>query len=236
MCWKKRGQGNKYGCDKKIPYHSRDHAHMQRHPLRVRIRKTVGLMHIVTGFTLDAGVRDACQRVGAAASSCLDTASRCFVVHPNHWPPRVRLVSTATMGFGLAATTDIPAGTTIIVETRVALGKAADFEHVIPHDRVLHLPRKRVVADANPGPPGLWHVMNHSSVPTVVVRQLRGAQDAIVGIKAVTKKGVAAGEALTFDYGEPDPAWGSGAGGGGRCYGGTCIPFLGFLDDPIRFI
>ena len=58
----------------------------------------------------------------------------------------------------------------------------------------------------------LWYAMNHASKPAATV-QLRVTQDAEKRpvIEWRTCRDVAAGQQLTFTYGQPDPTWGDAA-------------------------
>lgn len=171
---------------------------------------------VVVAIMRDPELRDACQR--ATANMGIRVAP--YYVSPDvdrslvdrslvDRSPPVEFVLIKGMGLGLVASKNINKNDTIIRETRIKVVHESKVpEDIDPHDRQVFLIGRRVIIDTNPGPPGLWHVLNHSKDGKADIRVLKGLKDEVIGLKVVAKRNIKEGEAITWDYREPDPEWG----------------------------
>lgn len=170
---------------------------------------------VVTGFTGDVDVRNACTRVAAETIAVVGVAA--FPIHHTlEEPARYAVAYKGEKGFGLVATANISKGEIIMEERVMRVMKKNDkpVEAANPHDRVWY-DNNNAYLDIHLGRPGGWYFMNHCKdkddkgqvLATTRIAILKDKQDKNVGVKVEAKTAIVAGEDLTVDYGEPDPSW-----------------------------
>ena len=134
--------------------------------------------------------------------------------------PRVRAGPSPIHGRGLFAVAALAPGAPAVAAFRAAaVARADEWDGALhaalglPHDAGVHVGGGRVLYDPDVGRrggPPHWYLMNHARPGNVRMRLLRPGGG---GVEWVPTRHVAAGEELTYDYGEPDPAWCGGGGG-----------------------